>query len=83
MDGFLKEHGSDGAAPFIQFVTGVADNIYAHPEDEKFRRLKKASKAYGGVTKIKGSEKLMDWLGFRSQVLEFQVCVFVCGCGRQ
>src|SRR5690242_14570220 len=50
----------------------VGANIVSHPAEEKYRKLKKASKAYSVVTKTRGGEAVMSYLGFRDTVWEFQ-----------
>lgn len=74
MDQFLTSNSNRKERDaFLSFlVDTVCKNILDSPEDEKFQRLKKSSKAFGIVKTVKLGDKLIDYLGFRGKVEDFQ-----------
>lgn len=42
------------------------------PDDEKYRKLKMSNKRLSSVSAIKGVMPIWTWLGFRTQVFEFE-----------
>jgi hypothetical protein len=75
MDQFLtsNEREPKDMDAFLVFVLDtVAKNIIENPGETKFQRLKKSSKAYSVVKNVKLGSKLMDFLGFRDRVEEFE-----------
>ena len=74
MDEFFtaNEREPKAVEAFILFLDGVVKNIVDHPEEDKYRKLKKSSKSFAAVGRAKGGARLMDYLGFRDAVEEFE-----------
>lgn len=73
-DFFTSNDWSDpSVTAFLSFlIDKVGANIIESPEDPKFRRLKKSSKGFAVVKNVKLGGRVMDFLGFRDVVEEFQ-----------
>jgi len=76
LDRFFTQNDKEGknALPFVfDFLLGkVVANILAHPEEKKYRRLKKLSKAFAVVKQVRDGEALLYFLGFRDKVEDFE-----------
>lgn len=75
MDQFLTSNEREPKAvdAFLVFLLDtVGKNILEHPDDEKYRRLKKRSKALAIVNSVKLGSKLLDYLGFRGKIEDFE-----------
>lgn len=75
MDQFLtsnKGERKDMDACLAFLLDIVTKNILEHHTDPKYQRLKKSSKAMAVVKRVKLGFKLLDFLGFRSQVHEHE-----------
>lgn len=55
-----------------ELVERVAANIAANPDDEKYRRLKASSRVLQAALRVRHGREVVDWLGFRTRVLEMQ-----------
>jgi hypothetical protein len=76
LDRFFLANDKEGGDVFpflLDFLLGkVCENILRHPEEAKFRRLKKTSKAFDNFRSVKLGATLLDYLGFRDKVIEFE-----------
>lgn len=76
LDRFFTANDKEGkdVLPFVfDFLLGkVVANILEHPEEKKYRRLKKLSKAFAVVKQVRDGEALLHFLGFRDKVENFE-----------
>lgn len=73
MDQFLTSNSHKDRDLFLTFLLEtVCKNILDHPSEVKYQRLKRSSKAFGVVKSVKMGANLLDYLGFRPKVEEFQ-----------
>ena len=76
LDRFFLANDKQGTDvfPFLTdfLLATVCANIVQHPEEVKYRRLKKTSKAFEKFRSVKLGSSLLDYLGFRDKVIEFE-----------
>jgi hypothetical protein len=66
------KEGNDLAPFFDFFLNKVAHNIITHPDEIKYQKLKKSSKAFAIVGSVKLGRTLLEYCGFRSKVETFE-----------